>query len=124
MMPIGYPEALEIQGFHVLCRRAALLWSWVSGVRVPSLTPLNAVLTRGFIVMTPGAGPAGALEWGQTLLSRSVEGPQAAVTVTLEWAELCWRGRRACTARCGDLSPCRQLSPDNDAHERRLCAPP
>jgi hypothetical protein len=46
-----------------------LLWSWVSGVRVPSLTPLKAALTSGFIPRVLEAGPPGGAEWGRLLLS-------------------------------------------------------
>ena len=66
------------------------MWSWVSGVRVPSLTPLKVALTRGFIFMTPRAGPAGSLGVGpNAVIQIRWKARQAAVTVTVEWGQNC-----------------------------------
>src|SRR5262249_28646192 len=64
-------ESLGDRGFRELSPPATLLWSWVSGVRIPSLTPSKAALTSGFIPRVREAGPPGRLGVGQTLLSAS-----------------------------------------------------
>ena len=56
--------------FRGLFTSATLLWSWVSGVRVPSLTPVKAALTSGFTGWLPEPGAPGGAEWGRLLLSR------------------------------------------------------
>jgi hypothetical protein len=56
--------------FQGLFPVATLLWSWVSGVRIPSLTPVKAALTSGFTGWLPEPGAPGGAEWGRLLLSR------------------------------------------------------
>ena len=49
----------------VLGHRMTLLWSWGSGVRVPSPTPFENCPDQGLYHHDPGAGPAGSLGAGQ-----------------------------------------------------------